>query len=217
MNLQENLSISQIEKDLSSTNNSSYNLNESTFVNEFNEFWDNKQGKVDCFACKNCLSIPIITFIGNLLQIVCSCGINEQLTIEDVYENFLFNRNNINYDDIFRCPKHRGKKKRKKYHYYCKKCKQNQCKYCICSDSSHNKNNNIYKFDQNEKETQDLIVELKKKLDDDQKINNKLREIFEIIFDNFSNNPYHYSSFDNIKTIKNYLMKSNKAIKDNDK
>ena len=208
----ENDNTDKIEEiSLSTCNSSNNNISDSSFRIDFNKYCDSKQ--VDFFCCK-CSSIPFLVFIGNLLQVACGCGINEKLTIEEVYEKFLFNSVNINYDDIYRCPKHWKKEKRKKYHYYCFECKQNQCKDCI-SNCLHKKN--IFIFDQEEIGTKNLIIDLKKKLDNDKKINYKLREIFEIIFDNFSNNPYHYSSFANIKAFDDYLMKSHKAIIDNDK
>ena len=201
----------KIEEISSSTcNSSNNNISDNSFRIDFNKCWDSKQ---DFFCCK-CSSIPFLSFIGNLLQVACDCGINEKLTFEEVYEKFLFNSKNINYDDIYRCPKHWKNKKRKKYHYYCFECKENQCKYCVLN-CPHKKS--IFIFDHAENETKKLIIKLKKILDNDKTINYKLREIFEIIFDNFSNNPYHYSSFANIKAIENYLMKSNKAITDNDK
>jgi len=205
------MSTDKIEEiSLSTCNSSNNNNSDNLFSIDFNKCWDSKQ---DFFCCK-CSSIPILNFIGNLLQVACDCGINEKLTIEEVYEKFLFNSGNINYDDIFRCPKHWKKKKRKKYHYYCFECKKNLCKDCVLN-CPHKKS--IFIFDHAENETKKLIIKLKKILDNDKTINYKLREIFEIIFDNFSNNPYHYSSFANIKAIENYLMKSNKAITDNDK
>ena len=211
----ENDNTDKIEEiSLSTCNSSNNNISDSSFRIDFNKYCDSKL--VNFFCCK-CSSIPVLNFIGNLPQVACGCGLNEKLTIEEVYEKFLFNSVNINYDDIYRCPKHWGKKKkkRKKYHYYCIECKQNQCGDCK-SNCPHD-DKGIFKFDQNQDETEQLIKKLKKILDNDEKINYKLREIFEIIFDNFSNNPYHYSYFANIEKIEKYLMKSNKAIKDNDK
>ena len=108
----ENDNTDKIEEiSLSTCNSSNNNISDSTFIVDFNNYCDSKQ--VNFFCCK-CLSIPILVLIGNLLQVACGCGINEKLTIEEVYEKFLFNSVNINYDDIYRCPKHCKNDKRKK-------------------------------------------------------------------------------------------------------
>lgn len=52
-----------------------------------------------------------------------------------------------------------------------------------------------------------MIVLIREKLKNgNEKIDNRLKIIFETLFNNFDKNPYHYSYFANIKEIYNYII-----------
>lgn len=148
-------------------------------------------------------SLPTITFIGNLLQIVCNCGIKEDLTYEQVFKRFIFNDENIDKISCFKCQK--GGHGMKEFQYYCHNCKSNLCKYCAreCTDEK------IILSYQNEK-INVMIKDINEKLNNNNIIDFHLKIIIETLIKNFTMNScesrlYHYSYYANIKSIHDYL------------
>ena len=209
------------DNNLSSTLNDTNGINNEneTFINDYSSFCDKslesqekneKIRKSKFFACNNNFfcDIPIIVLIKNILLIVCSCGIKQELTIDEVYEKYVhYYKDNSLIEKYYKCQVHQ-----KKWRYYCFECKKNLCSKC-CKQCKHN-NKNLSIFDKEIKKAEDFVIKIKKKLNNNKNINDKLRNLFEIIIDNFnqtknkyddSYNYYHYSHFNNLGTIYKYL------------
>ena len=164
------------------------------------------------FGCHNnlALDIPKIVFIGNILQILCSCGINLKLTIDKVYEEYVHDydyEDNSLFENYYKCQMHK-----KKWRYYCFECKKNLCSKC-CKQCKHN-NKSLFIFDKEIVKAEEYVKKIRKKLNNNKKINDKLKNLFEIIIDNFNQTKnkndnsfdyYHYSHFNNLGAICKYL------------
>lgn len=169
-----------------------------------------KNLKSKFFGCNNNLvfDIPKIVFIGNILQILCSCGINLKLTIDEVYEKYVYNyEENSLVENYYKCQMHK-----KKWRYYCFECKKNLCSKC-CKQCKHN-NKSLFIFDKEIIKAEEYVKKIKKQLNNNKKINDKLKNLFEIIINNFNQTKnkndnsfdyYHYSHFNNLGTICKYL------------
>ena len=208
------------EDSLSSTLNETNGINveNKEFINIYDSFCDEsldqekneKTLKFKFFGCNNNFSfdIPKIVFIGNILHILCSCGININLTIDEVYEKYVHDYEEKSLiEKYYKCQTHK-----KKWRYYCFECKKNLCSKC-CKQCKHN-TKNIYIFDKEIMKAEEFVKKIKKKLNNNETINVKLRNLFEIIIDNFNKTKnkfensydyYHYSHFNNLEKIFKYL------------
>ena len=112
----------------------SYTGESKNFIIDFNNFASQKIANLNfnkkeeenksffsCYRWQH--TIPIILFIGNLIEITCECGTKEKLTYEEAYKRFFFNDKNLKKDHCYKCEKEGHSKK--KYEYYCFKCKEN--------------------------------------------------------------------------------------------
>lgn len=206
---------------LSSTldNTNEINNENKEFIDIYDSFCDEslksqekigKSLKSKFLGCHNnlTLDIPKIVFIGNILQILCSCGVNLKLTIDEVYEKYVHDyEDNSLVEKYYKCQLHK-----KKWRYYCFECKKNLCSKC-CKQCKHN-NKSLFVFDKEIVKTEEYAKKIKKKLNNNKNINDKLKDLLEIIIDNFNKTKnkydnsydyYHYSHFNNLGTIYKYL------------
>ena len=149
------------------------------------------------YFCANCLKFPFIKFCKDRKNIrwTCSCINNKKISIKDLFDkiynfsnengftslNIDIKINDINLDNVLRCPEHK-----KEFKYFSKLFLQNICEYCI-SDKNYkdciSDQNDIIRFE-------DIKI-------DDEKIN----KLFKII----NNNNNDIKSFEEISNkIENY-------------
>lgn len=149
-------------------------------------------------------SLPILTFSGGSLEIVCECKskIENRFTFEEASKKFLFNNKHLNKDACFKCDKegHRNKK----FKYYCPKCKiKHLCKFCL-EKCNHEKERII--LIKLIKPIDEMIKRIEIKLKNCNKIDYYLKMIIESIINTYRYNPYHYSYYANFKAIHDYLL-----------
>ena len=109
-----------------------------------------KQKNTKHFCCLKCKSVPIFEFkIKTEVYYICKCEDNviirriEELAKKCIYpnnsDNIIINEND--YMECLRCQTHK-----KKFSYYCKKCKKNICRKCA-NESNEHLNHFLYVFD----------------------------------------------------------------------
>jgi len=168
--------------DNNNNNNSSSNDN-----NHLNE--PNKKKHFLCLRPQH--YIP--TFIINeKIKITCQCGRKEELSYRKVLDDFVCTTVNINLDTYYKCQKKGHKEKKLKY--YCLECNMHFCKICSRLSNKHKNHKNKIVILEKEKEKTKILA---KKIDDRlKKIKNidiELKELFNVIYDNFNNYTMNYS------------------------
>ena len=163
------------------------------------------------FLCSNCRhSLPIIIFIGELLEIRCICGIKGTFTYEKAFKTFMLSDENIDKVAVacLYCNKDGCSKK---IEFYCRKCEKNLCSTCSSECCGHKKEVKFLPMLYEKKETKEMIATIKAKLEEyDNIINNHLKIIIKTTLINLNSKDkkyrYHYSYYSNIKSIYDYLL-----------
>ena len=118
------------------------------------------------FICQKCNQIPTIDFIDlNKFYYACCCHEDKNLEIDKIKEKTLVKFKNDQVDNIkyLKCQTHH-----KNYHYYCKYCKVNLCRECLNKQTKH-RYHALYLFDLHIFETNEIIYNIYKILNDDSK------------------------------------------------
>ncbi len=139
-----------------------------------------------CF-CHEC--IPFINkIIDNniILSSICDNIEQQQYSIKDTFKNFIKKINT--YNKCFdQCKYHY-----KKFDYFCLNCKQHLCSQC-CQESNEHSEHNIILFDIVTPEAEKIASNINEKIKNHNYIDEKLKELFNIIYDNFLENKRYYS------------------------
>jgi len=118
------------------------------------------------FICQICKKIPRIEFISlNKFNYTCCCQVNDNLGIDIIKEKSIaeFENEKSYINKYLKCQTHH-----KKFHYYCKYCNVNLCRDCLSKKEDH-RYHALYLFDLHNFETNEIIYNIYKILNDDSK------------------------------------------------
>jgi len=176
------------------------------------------------FICQICKKIPRIEFISlNKFNYICNCQVNDNLGIDEIKEKSIAEFENEKNDltKYLKCQTHH-----KKFHYYCKYCNVNLCRDCLIKKEEH-RYHVLYLFDLHKFETNEIINNIYKILNDDSKKHNMenieygiiegILFLFSVIVKDFKYYPNysHFKIFQNaLSFFKKFFSKSenNKII-----
>ena len=117
---------------------------------------------------------------------ICDNIDQQQYSIKDTFKNFIKKINT--YNKCFdQCKYHY-----KKFDYFCLNCKQHLCSQC-CQESNEHSEHNIILFDIVTPEAEKIASNINEKIKNHNYIDEKLKELFNIIYDNFLENKRYYS------------------------
>ena len=153
--------------------------------NDYDNFYEIFESFFVCF-CQKCIPIINEITIDNIKMTICNMIVEQEYTIEDIFKYFIreINTYNKNFDE---CKKHYAI-----FDYYCINCKKHLCNYC-CRESSEHAEHNIIIFDNEIEDTEEMAYNIKLRMDINSTINPKLKELFDIIYNNFFKNKKYYS------------------------
>ena len=167
------------------------------------------------FICQICKKIPRIEFISlNKFNYTCNCHADKNLGIDKIIEKSIseFENDKSDITKYLKCKIHH-----KKYHYYCKYCNVDLCRECLSKQEDH-RYHALYLFDLHTFETNKIIYNIDKILNDDSKkinmenieynIIEKTLFLFSVIVKDFTYYPNysHFKIFQNALTFfKNFF------------
>lgn len=189
------------------TNNNESNYYEN-FYNDFKTDSNNDDSQSNStkkhFLCKfPPLSIPTFKINNNILKVSCYCNRNEEFTYKLALKNLVDDIEEYrNLNDYYRCSS--IKHKNKKFKYFCKKCNRHLCKLCLQNTSYHKGHDLVILKDQY-LVTKELAQKINDKINKINNIDKDLKELFNIIYDNFSNYPINYSYIMIFKEFEKYI------------
>ena len=150
--------------------------------------------------------IPTFIIENTSLKISCRCGRYEELSYKDALKIFVSNiSENTNLDNYYKCQKKEHREK--KFKYFCFNCNRNLCKLCLRLSNYH-KNHKMVIFENEIQNTKTLAYNINEKLKKIKSIEKDLKDLFNVIFDNFSKYPNNYSYIDIFNEYNNYLKKN---------
>ena len=160
------------------------------------------------FICQKCNKVPRIEFIElKKFNYICSCHEDKNLEIDKIKEKSICEFEN-DKDDIIKylkCQVHH-----KKFHYYCKYCNTNLCRECLSKKTDH-RYHALYLFDLHTFETNEIIYNIYKILNDDSKklnmenIEYSIIETILFLFSVIVKDFIYYPNYSHFKIFQNAL------------
>ena len=207
-----NIFFNSIKKENSSISSSIIedNINSIPFIEVVVENFKNYSFLNNHFICKKCNKVPRIEFVYlEKLNYTCSCHEDKNLGISIIKEKSIaeFENDKSDITKYLKCQIHH-----KKYHYYCKYCNVNLCRECLSKQINH-RYHALYLFDLHIFETNEIIYNIYRILNDDsEKLNMEKIEysiieeilfLFSVIVKDFINYPNysHFKIFQNALTF----------------
>ena len=162
----------------------------------------------DHFICLKCNQVPRIEFIDlKKFNYTCGCHEDKNIEIDKIKEKSIaeFENDKDEITKYLKCQIHH-----KKYHYYCKYCNVNLCRECLSKKTEH-RYHSLYLFDLHIFETNEIIYNIYKILNDDSKnlnmenieynIIEKILFLFSVIVKDFT----YYPNYSHFKIFQNTL------------
>ena len=154
---------------------------------------NNTEKHFSCLYPKH--SIPTFKIEKDKLKISCQCGFynNTEFEYKDVIKNFVHIINDcIKLDDYYKCQdKHHEDEE---FKYYCKNCNQHLCRICLQKTAIHS-NHKLVILRIAKIESDILAESLIEEINNNQDFDKDLKELFNIIYDNFNKYPFNYSYY----------------------
>jgi hypothetical protein len=147
--------------------------------------------------------IPTFEIGDKKIKLNCPCERNKDISYEEIIKLLVQELDEIiDISHYYLCQKqeHRNKK----FKYFCKTCKEHLCSLCLKLTNAH-KEHDLVIFYNTINETKKLASQIKNKLYTFNNVNSNLKELFNIIYDNFLTYPNHYSYILIIQEYNKYL------------